>query len=532
MRRMQVCQATKKGKGMVSASAEQDTGRTRRRRPRREVAQVPQQPRISRIVSRLPRFEIIGAEEIERIHDASMAVLRDIGIDFLHPDARSILKDAGATLGPEPERVRFDPDLVAALVAQAPSQFTMAARSPQRAVGIGGREVVYASIASAPNVSGLGMPRRRGNFEDFGNLVRLGHALDAVHVFGGYPVEPTDLDPRTRHFDCLRALLTLSDKPFHAYSLGRQRITDALEMVRIAHGLDAEELAAAPRLFTIINTSSPLRLDGPMIEGLMEMARHRQICVITPFTLAGAMAPATIAGALVLQNAEALAGICLVQATQAGAPVIYGGFTSNVDMKTGAPAFGTPEYAQATLIGGQLARRYGLPFRSSNANAANIVDVQAAYESSNSAWAALLGGANLVMHAAGWMEGGLTASYEKMVVDAEILSGLSAVLQPPVIDDDSLAIDAIGEVGPGGHFFGAAHTLARYETAFYAPLLSDWRNFGAWTDAGAPDATQRAAHLARTLIDTHEPPPLDPARLEALDTFIARRKEEGGAPPL
>ncbi|MCA8908373.1 MAG: trimethylamine methyltransferase family protein [Rhodospirillaceae bacterium] len=517
---------------MTSVEAEDQAGRGRRRRPRREVSTAIRQPQLGRVVSSLPTFELVGAEGVERIHAASLKVLAEVGIDFLHEDARTVLKAAGATLGPEPERVRFDPALVDHLVAQAPAQFPLLSHVPERSVGFGGREMVFAAVASAPNVSGLGAPRRRGNFQDFEDLVRLGHMLNAVHIFGGYPVEPVDIDPRTRHLDCLRSFITLSDKPFHAYSLGRQRITDALEMVRLAHGLTAEELAAAPRLFTIINTSSPLRLDGPMIEGLMEMARHGQIVVVTPFTLAGAMAPATIPGALVLQNAEALAGICLVQATKPGAPVMYGGFTSNVDMKSGAPAFGTPEYAQATIVGGQLARRYNIPFRSSNANACNTVDAQAAYESSNSVWAASLAGCHLMMHAAGWMEGGLTASFEKMVVDAEILSSMAAFLKPLTVDDETLALDAITEVGPGGHFFGAAHTLARYETAFYAPILSDWRNFGAWTDAGAPDATQRAASIARSLVDAHQPPDLDAGRLEALDAFIAKRREEGGAPPL
>ena len=490
------------------------------------------QPAVGRVISSLPLLELLDAEQLEKIHQASLNVLSETGIDFLHEGARALLVKAGATVGAGPERIRFDPGLVETLVAKAPSQFPLVSRNPDRTVGLGGRESIFATVGSAPNVTGLGAGRRRGNLADCCNLVRLGDALNAVHVIGGYPVEPVDLDPRTRHLDCLSAFAKLTDKPFHCYSLGRERIADALEIVRLAHGLTHDELVAAPRLYSVINTSSPLRLDTPMIEGLIEMATHGQITVITPFTLSGAMAPATIPGALVLQNAEALAGICLVQAVKPGAPVVYGGFTSNVDMKSGAPAFGTPEYVQATLIGAQLARRYGIPYRSSNANACNTVDAQAAYESSNSVWAAMLAGAHFVMHGAGWLEGGLTASFEKMVVDAEIISSMTALTRPITIDDDTLAVSAIEDVGPGGHFFGAAHTLARYESAFYAPLLSDWRNFGAWTDAGAPDTTQRATRIAQALIDAHVPPTLDPACVDALDAFVARRKEEGGAPPM
>jgi trimethylamine--corrinoid protein Co-methyltransferase len=321
----------------------------------------------------------------------------------------------------------------------------------------------------------------------------------------------------------------LSDKAFHAYSLGRTRIRDALEIVRIARGIDADTLLREPSLFTIVNTSSPLRLDGPMIEGVIEMARHNQLVVITPFTLSGAMAPATLAGALAQQNAEALAGMTLAQLANPGAPVAYGGFTSNVDMKSGAPAFGTPEYTRAALVGGQLARRYGVPYRSSNANASNLADAQAAYESEMSLWGAVMGHANIVLHAAGWLEGGLCASFEKMVMDAEMLQMMAEVLGPVEVNEDTLALDAVREVGPGGHFFGAAHTLTRYESAFYSPLLSDWRNFETWQEDGSRSATERAHELYKDILAQFEAPPLDRAIAEELEAFVTRRKEEGGA---
>jgi trimethylamine--corrinoid protein Co-methyltransferase len=377
-------------------------------------------------------------------------------------------------------------------------------------------------------VSDLDRGRRSGNFDDYCDFLRLGQFFNVIHMYGGYPVEPVDLAPGTRHLDCLAAMVTLTDKVFHAYALGRGRIVDALEIVRIGRGLTYEQLAAEPSMFTVVNTSSPLRLDGPMIEGLIEMARHGQVVVITPFTLSGAMAPATVAGALAQQNAEFLATLVLNQLAQPGAPVMYGGFTSNVDMKSGAPAFGTPEYTKAAMAGGQLARRYQLPYRSSNANASNAVDAQAAYESEMSLWGAVMGGAQMVMHGAGWMEGGLVASFEKFLVDIEILQTMSEFLQPIQVNEDELAFSAMEEVGPGGHFFGAAHTLARYERAFYAPILSDWRNFENWQLAGAEDATTRASRLWKQALSEYQVPPLEEERAQELAEFVARRKAEGG----
>jgi trimethylamine--corrinoid protein Co-methyltransferase len=301
-------------------------------------------------------------------------------------------------------------------------------------------------------------------------------------------------------------------------------------MICIARGITKEQLKREPSLFSIVNSNSPLRLDGPMLQGLMEMARHGQPVVLTPFTLSGAMAPVTIAGALAQQNAEALAGITLIQIVAPGVPAMYGGFTSNVDMKSGAPAFGTPEYARAAMAGGQLARRYGFPYRSSNACAANAVDAQAAYESEMSIWGAVMGGVNMMLHGAGWMEGGLVASFEKFILDVEMLQMMGEFLQPLEVTDDTLGLEAMTDVGPGGHFFGTAHTMARYETAFYSPILSDWRNYESWRLAGAQTAEQRANAIWKQALAEFQPPPLDPAIVEALEAFVAKRKEEGGVP--
>jgi trimethylamine--corrinoid protein Co-methyltransferase len=485
----------------------------------------PGQQAVGPLTSPYGSLELLSADQLEAIHQASLTILSEIGMDFLHPDGVEILRQAGAEVADDGQRVRFDPALVERLVGQAPAEAPLTGRGGVTRT-MGGREIVTAAIASAPYVSDTQGGRRTGNFEDFKGLVKLGQQLNAVHVFGGYPVEPQDLDPETRHLDCCKAVLELSDKPYHAYSLGRQRVLDVLELTRIAAETDWAGLRAQPRVMTVVNTSSPLRLDAPMIEGLIEMARAGQPVVITPFTLSGAMAPVSLAGALAQQNAEALAGIALVQAASPGAPAVYGGFTSNVDMRSGSPAFGTPEYAKAVLIGGQLARRYGLPYRSSNVNACQSVDAQAAYESMMSLWPAMLAPANLIMHAAGWLEGGLVASYEKMVLDAELLQMMGEVMKPPKVDADELALEAIREVQPGGHFFGTQHTMERYQSAFYTPLISDWRNYESWLEAGGADATERAHRKVGELLANYEAPALDEAVREELDAFVARRKAE------
>jgi trimethylamine---corrinoid protein Co-methyltransferase len=477
-----------------------------------------------------PAVNAVSEDQLEAIHNASMQILEEMGIEVLHDEARAILKAAGADVAPGTNKVRMDRGLIASKLGLAPRTVTLHARNPNRNLVIGGDYLAFCSVASAPNVADRDGGRRPGNRKDFQNLIRLGQTLDTVHLWGGYPVEPADIHASVRHLDALYDLLTLSDKPIHAYSLGRERNLDAFELVRIARGIDKETLDREVSLFTIINSNSPLRLDIPMMEGVIQMARHNQLTVLTPFTLAGAMAPVTIAGAVAQQNAEALAGLVLSQSVRPGAPFAYGGFTSNVDMKTGAPAFGTPEQMKAALVGGQLARRYGLPYRSSNTNAANTIDAQAAYESVFSLWGAVMGGVNLLMHGAGWMEGGLHASFEKMVIDADLLDMITNFLMPFQVNDDELALDAIREVGPGGHFFGCAHTQARYRTAFFSPMISDWRNYETWQEAGSPTAYDRANRIYKERLEAYQEPPMDPAIREELNAFVAKRKEEGGAP--
>ncbi|MBW8617768.1 MAG: trimethylamine methyltransferase family protein [Hyphomicrobiales bacterium] len=474
--------------------------------------------------------ELANAEQLERIHQASLKVLEEIGIEVLHDGARVILKKAGAIVDEETQRVRFPRDLVESKIGLAPKSFILHARNPENNVVIGENAVAFGSVASAPNVADRDGGRRPGNHKDYQNLLRLGQTLDAVQFWGGYPVEPADIHASVRHLDAIYDMLTLSDKPIHAYSLGAERNLDAIELVRIARGVDDATLDREPSVFTIINSNSPLRLDIPMMEGIIRMAKRNQPVVLTPFTLAGAMAPVTVAGAIVEQNAEALAGLVFTQSVNPGAPFVYGAFTSNVDMKTGSPAFGTPEQMKSAIIGGQLARRYGVPYRTSNTCAANTIDAQAAYESVFSLWGAIMGGGNLIMHAAGWMEGGLHAGFEKMVIDADLIGMISEFLRPLSFSDDDLAFDAMKEVGPGGHFFGCEHTQSRYRNAFFSPMISDWRNFETWREAGSPTAYDKANRLYKEKLAAYTPPPIDDAVRAELDAFVAKRKAEGGAP--
>ena len=471
-------------------------------------------------------IEVLSADQLESIHDASLRVLEQLGIEFMSPEALDVLARAGAEVDRASGVVRFDRGLIAELIDKAPGQVTVTPRNPARQLILGGDRVVFTSVGGPPNVHDAERGRRPGNIKDYGDLLRLIQSLEVVHCIGNQPVAPTDLPAESRHLDCYLANLTLTDRVFLSTSIGAERVRDAVEMAAIARGASLEQLAERPALISNININSPRRVDGAMAAGLMALARYGQVVVVTPFTLMGAMAPVTLAAALVQQNAEALAGIALVQMVRPGNPVIYGAFTSNVDMRSGAPAFGTPENTLATLAGGQLARRYGLPYRSSNASASNAVDAQAAYESQMSIWGAVLGGANVVYHAAGWMEGGLTASFEKFVLDAEMLQMMSEVLQPIEVDEASLGLDAIREVQPGGHFFGAAHTLERYQTAFYQPMLSDWRNYETWAEDGARSATERATAIWKELLRSYQQPPLDPGIVEALEAYVRRRKEE------
>ena len=471
-----------------------------------------------------PPLNILSDDQLEHIHLASLSLLENYGMRVLHDGARSMLEAAGADVDENTFMVKFDRGLVMEKLALAPSEFTLHARNPDKNIKLGGNHLAFTSVGGPAYCSDLDRGRRRGSFKEACDYIRLVQSLDIIHQEGGGPFEPIELPPETRHLDLYQAQIRLLDKNWQPLALGRERARDAINMARIGLGFSEQDLAEKPALFAIINTNSPLQLDIPMAEGLIEMATAGQAVCITPFTLAGAMAPVTLAGTLTQQNAEALAGITLTQVVRPGTPVVYGAFTSNVDMRSGSPAFGTPEYAKAAQASGQLARRYGIPMRSSNVTSSNVVDAQSTWESAMSLWAAITGHANIIVHAAGWLEGGLTASFEKLIVDAEMLQMMAEYLRPIEVSEETIALDAIREAGAGGHFFGVAHTMSRYENAFYQPFLADQRNFESWQEGGSPDTQVRANRIWKQLLQEYHQPPLDPAIDEELTNYVSRRK--------
>ncbi|MEO0744728.1 MAG: trimethylamine methyltransferase family protein [Pseudomonadota bacterium] len=497
------------------------------RRGQAVIEQMPWNP--PRMID--PPVEPLRLEGVAAIHDGAMRILEEIGVEFLNEEALEILREAGCTI--DGANVRMGRDFVMEMVAKAPSSFTLMPRNPARQITIGDGHINFGNVSSPPNYWDMEIGTKvPGTREMCANLLKLTQYFNCIHFAGGYPVEPVDIHASIRHLDVLYDKLTLTDKVMHAYSLGKERVEDVMEMVRIAGGLSHEEFEARPHMYTNINSTSPLKHDQPMIDGCLRMIRRGQAVVVTPFTLAGAMAPVTMAGAVAQSIAEALCAIALFQYVAPGVPCVIGTFTSNVDMKSGAPAFGTPEYMRATQITGQLARFYGLPVRSSGVCAANVPDGQAMWETSNSLWAAVQSGTNMVYHAAGWLEGGLIASPEKFIMDCEVLQHIQRYLDPIIVDTspDAIALDAIKSVGSEGHFFGIQHTQDRYSTAFYQPFLSDWKNFEGWQAAGAVWTPERAHTMFKEIVGGFEAPPMDAAIRDELADFVARRKSEGGAP--
>ncbi len=474
-------------------------------------------------------LEFATEEQIEAIHRTSMRILSELGIRVMGQRVIALFEAAGATISRSDNTIRFDEELVNEALRTAPSSVTLTARNPEKRLEIGGRSAAFGLVAGPPNVHDCVNGRRTGNLADYENFIRIAHHFNAIHIIGNQVTAPQELPANSRHLDTYLANLTLSDLSFHCTAIGRGRAMDGIRMMSIARGVSLEAMAKDPGVTTIISVNSPRLFDKEMGEGLIAMCEHGQPVTITPFTLMGAMTPVTLPAALAQQNAEALFGIVLTQLVNPGTPVMYGAFTSNVDMRSGAPAFGTPENTKANVLAGQLARRYGLPYRTSNANASNAVDLQASYETAMATWGAVMGGGNLIYHGAGWLEGGLTASYEKLILDVEILQNMMEILRPIEFSEEELGFDAMASVPPGGHFFGAEHTMARYQRAFYRPMLSDWTNYEAWHAAGAKDALARATVLWQRALAEYEEPALDVAVREELDAYVAHRKKEIGS---
>lgn len=471
----------------------------------------------------IPNFEILSEEALEIIEHNAETVLEEIGVNFVqNPAALERWRQAGADV--QGERVRLPRGLARQLIATAPSHFTQHARNPARSVEIGGRNLVLAPIYGPPFVHDMEHGRRYATLEDFRNFVRLGYMSKWLHHSGGTVCEPTDVPVNKRHLDMLHAHMTLSDKPFMGSVTEPSRAQDSVDMAGLLFG---EDFVRDNTVMTnLINVNSPMTFDDVMMGSLEVYARNNQACIISPFIVGGAMAPTTVAGTLTQVLAEVLAGIAYSQLIRPGAPVIAGAFVTSIDMNSGAPTFGTPEAAHITYGMGQLARRLRLPYRSAGSfTGSKLPDAQAAYETANSLNMGLLSGVNFMLHSCGWMEGGLVASFEKFVMDADQLGVLHHLAKGVYMDENGQAMDAIREVGPGGHYLGCAHTQANFKTAFWRSDLLDYKPYETWIDEGGRDTMALANARVKKLLTDYQLPALDPAINEALSDYVARRKE-------
>ncbi|KIC17324.1 trimethylamine methyltransferase family protein [Leisingera sp. ANG-Vp] len=478
-----------------------------------------------------PLMEVFPAHQIADMHETALKMLEELGMKVLLPEARKIYAKGGASVDEDSEMVYIGRDIVEAALTTAPRSINCRAGARDRDITLELGSLVFQAGAGAPNATDLERGRRPGSAQDYLEYLKLTHHFDVFHMISPQ-VEPQDVPTHLRHYFTTEAQMTLTDKFPFIYSRGTPQVMDCFEMIRDFRGVSDTEFQAAPHCYTIINTNSPRTLDIPMAQGLIDFARHGQVSIVTPFTLMGAMAPITVAGSITLSHAEVLAAITLTQLANPGAPVCYGTFTSNVDMKSGAPAFGTPAHFQASLAAGQLARFLGLPWRSAAGSAANTNDVQAANENQMGLWGCLMAGATVVIHSAGWLEGGLSVSYEKLITDAEVLNMIAELCAGAQAGTDEIGYDnALKEVEPSGHFFASSQTMARYNTEFYEPVVHDYANFGTWTERGGLDANQRATQVWKDILSHDNRPRTDDTRVDALKSFIAKRTAEGGAPP-
>jgi trimethylamine---corrinoid protein Co-methyltransferase len=476
------------------------------------------------LVNRMPRYEILSEEDMATLDRGWRRIVEQLGIEFLHDEAVEAFRAAGQQV--EDKVVKLDPEFVLEQVAKAPREFDLQARNPERTAHIGGDHMVFASVYGCPFVR-QGIERREATYADFENLVRLSQAFPQLDSPGGTICEPNDRPLDSRHLDMVYALLTLSDKPFMGSVTSGPNAADTIAMAEMVFG--RESLERTPATISLINVNSPLRYDDRMLSALLEYARANQALVITPFLLMGAMSPVSVPATLAQQMAEALAGIALTQLIRPGCPVVFGSFLSNTDMQSGSPSFGTPESAVGLLCTGQIARSFGIPWRSGGGlTASQTVDAQAAYEAMMTMVPTMLAGANFVMHAAGWLESGLVSCYEKFIVDVEILRMLHEEFRPLEVSEDTLAFGAHDEVRHGGHFLGAAHTLERFRECFYRPLLSSTENYERWNRKGGLDAAARATEIWKKALEEYEQPPMDESLREQLEEFVARRRTELG----
>uniref|UniRef100_UPI0040473CDB trimethylamine methyltransferase family protein n=1 Tax=Yoonia sp. TaxID=2212373 RepID=UPI0040473CDB len=475
-----------------------------------------------------PPMEVFSADEIASMHETALRSLEELGMKVLLPEARAIYAKGGARV--DGEMVYIGRDMVEVALASAPKSFVCRAGAPHRDILMEFGTLTFQPGAGAPHATDLKRGRRPGSARDFNELVRLTQHFDVFHMVAPL-IEPQDVPTHLRHYFTTETQLTHSDKFPFIFSRGTPQVMESFEMLSNFRGVSADDFGATPHAYTIINTNSPRTLDTPMAQGLIDFAKHGQLSIITPFTLMGAMAPIAVAGAITLSHLEVLAALTLTQLVKPGAPVCYGTFTSNVDMKSGAPAFGTPAHFQASLAAGQMARLTGLPWRSAAGSAANMNDVQAANENQLGLWGCLMAGASVIIHSAGWLEGGLSVSYEKLITDVEVLNMIAEICGGAKAGPDEIGFDALQEVAPSGHFFATTQTMARYNTEFYEPVVHEYANFGTWTERGARGANERATDVWQRILAEGNGPNVDGEKLTELQAFIAKRTAAGGAPP-
>src|SRR4051812_3796290 len=473
----------------------------------------------------MPRYEVLSAEGVDKLDAGWRRVVTEIGVEFMSERAVEMFRKAGQKV--EDRTVFLDPEFVLEQVAKAPREFDVQARNPENSIHIGGDSMAFGAVYGPPFVR-EGEVRRDATMDDFRRFTKLAQSFEVLDSAGGVICEPNDTPLDSRHLDMNLALMTLTDKIYMGNVVSGVNARDTIAMGEILFG-GRDAIENTPASISLVNCNSPLRWDDRMLDALFEYAEANQAVVMTPFILMGAMSPVTIPAALVQQIAEALSGIALAQLIRPGCPVIFGSFLSNIDMQSGSPTFGTPESGIGLLCTGQIARHFGLPFRTGGGlTSSQVADAQAGYEALMTMLPTFLAGTNWVMHSAGWLEGGLVAGFEKFIVDVELLQMMQAEFTPLEIDEDSLAFGAHQEVGSGGHFLGAMHTMERFRTCFYRPLLSSSENYERWMRNGGNDAAARATKIYTEKLEAYEQPPLDEAIRQEMEEYVIRRRKELG----
>ncbi len=474
--------------------------------------------------------QVFSNDAIASIHTMALKLLEELGMKILLPEARMLFQNAGAIVNHDDQMVRIGREIIETALESTPRSYTLRAANPAREQIFEQGSLLFSAGSGCPNAFDDKRGRRPGSLRDFNETIQLQQSFDVIHKHGP-SVEPQDIAPNLRHYEMMRSQLKFGDKPMFVFARGTGQVEESFELIRLGLNLSDDEFINSVWATTVINTNSPRQLDVPMAQGIIDFAKAGQLSIITPFCLAGAMAPVSVSGALVLQHAEALACIALAQITAAGSPVCYGGFASNVDMKSGSPAFGTPEHVKLSIGSGQLARHIGFPWRSAAGSASNVADMQAATENNMGLWANLQSNATLVVHAAGWLEGGLSFGYEKFINDIEALQTIAELCKPLPEDVETMGWSALADVDPGGHFFATEHTMQRYRDAFYPPLVADLSNNGSWTEAGEKTSTQRAAAIWQKVLAEYIPPAHSEAAMDNCAEFIEAGIARGGFAP-